>query len=192
MVKLVIDAIYPKESDTHNWHQSSHCQTFFIRNIIKLTSNLLKCVLSQYALIQMGAGAAEESGKRQIKPCNTKGASEVDHFRLLYLLLGMCVCVCVHPGWGWGHAQESYYKELENRTKPLYYLLLWEKSQRESIQSDRQDLSVNSICFPIFDRRDSSNTYPLRTCEVFPPALVHAGMYEVLFSSGPKCSVPTV
>lgn len=50
--------------DKHNWHQRSHGQIFFIRNIIKLTSNVLNCVLSQYALIQMGAGAAGGVGGR--------------------------------------------------------------------------------------------------------------------------------
>lgn len=60
--RLVINTVYQ-----HNWHQRSHCQTFFIRNIIELTSNLLNCALSQYALIQMGAGAAGELGEETNK-----------------------------------------------------------------------------------------------------------------------------
>lgn len=80
------------KSHIHNWCHRSHCKTFFIRNIIKLTSNLLHCALSQYALIQMGAGAAVGLRKRQIKPCNTNGATEIEHFRLSHLFL-MCACV---------------------------------------------------------------------------------------------------
>lgn len=51
------------------------------RKIIKLTRNLLNCALSQYALIQMGAEAAGEWEKKQTKPCNTTGTTELEHCR---------------------------------------------------------------------------------------------------------------
>lgn len=55
-----------RKPDTRDWHHRTRCQTVFIRKVSKLTSNLLHCALSQYALIHMGAGAAgseEETNK---------------------------------------------------------------------------------------------------------------------------------
>lgn len=106
-------------------------------------------------------------GKRQIKPCNSKGATGAEHLRLPHRLPG---------AGGWGVRELCSGKLLQAflflsySTKPLEYLLLWKKKIRKDLP----------VFFPISDTLQQFKYQP------------HSGRLKCVHAGCTRGCVPTV
>lgn len=84
-----------------------------------------------------------------MRPCNTTGATEGEHFRLQHLLPGVQGCEPVRVGHAQGSCDKGFLKNLQNFYNIHYH---GKKSQSGINQSDRHYLSINYIFFLITEQ----------------------------------------